>query len=97
MLASRRAVDLTGSLSQLGGAEAARFGELGATPGSQPAAAELELYRFNNCVVSSVNCVVPTFFQLPTVPILNTFVIANQQLGLDDSDVFLPNVAERDF
>ena len=97
VLASGRAVDLTGSLSQLGGAEAARFGELGATPGSQPAAAELELYRFNNCVVSSVNCVVPTFFQLPTVPILNTFVIANQQLGLDDSDVFLPNVAERDF
>ena len=96
-LSGGRATDLTGTLGQSTGAEAARFGELGTRPGGRPAPNELELYRFNNCVISSVNCVVPTFFTLPTVPILNNIVITSPQPSLNDSDVLLPNVAERDF
>jgi mucin-19 len=92
-----RALNLNGSLGGVGGEGAARFGILGGAPGSQPSPLALDLYRFNNCVISSVNCVVPTFLQLPTIPLINSVILGIQQPGFDDRDVLLPNVAEKDF
>ncbi|MBX9748683.1 MAG: hypothetical protein K5Q68_03620, partial [Roseococcus sp.] len=92
-----RTLNLTGTLSGIGGEGAARFGILGSATGSQPSPLALDLYRFNNCVISSVNCVVPTFLQIPTIPLVNSVILGLQQPGFDDRDVLLPNVAEKDF
>jgi hypothetical protein len=92
-----RSLNLTGTLGAVGGEGAARFGILGSATGTQPSPLTLDLYRFNNCVISSVNCVVPTFLQLPTIPLINSVILGIQQPGFDDRDVLLPNVAEKDF
>ncbi|MEI6161486.1 MAG: hypothetical protein WCP77_16745, partial [Roseococcus sp.] len=96
-LPNGRALDLTGSLGGVSGESAARFGGLGGRQGTQPDPSALDLYRFNNCVVSSINCVVPTFLQIPTIPLINTVILGLQQPAYDDRDVLLPNVAEKDF
>ncbi len=93
-----RQVDLLGQLSGLEGIAAARFGILsGPLPGFQPAPGDLSQYRFNNCVISTVNCVAPITFTLPAVPQVNTLVLTGGMPRLDDSDVLLPNIADEDF
>jgi len=92
-----RSVNLLGSLGGVFGESAARFANLGSQTGTQPSPLALDLYRFNNCVLSSVNCVVPTFLQLPTIPLINSVILGVQQPAFDDRDVLLPNVAEKDF
>jgi mucin-19 len=97
VLPDGRSVNLLGTLGGVAGESAARFGNLGGQPGTQPSPLALDLYRFNNCVLSSVNCVVPTFLQIPTIPLINSVILGIQQPAFDDRDVLLPNVAEKDF
>jgi hypothetical protein len=85
-------------LSGFDGIAAARFGVLsGPQAGLDPAPGELSQYRFNDCVLSTVNCVAPVSFTLPSVPQVNTLVLANDLPRLDDSDVLLPNIADEDY
>ncbi|MEO3475782.1 filamentous hemagglutinin N-terminal domain-containing protein [Roseomonas sp. CAU 1739] len=84
-------VDISGS--PVGGQSAARFAD-STRPASTGA---LTRYRINGCVVSSVNCVVPS--QVLTIPQAPPQQI-NIRLGggaITDPDVQLPNIAEEDY
>jgi hypothetical protein len=98
LLPGGRAVELFGTLSKVDGVGAARFGALaGNGSGQAPSAASLPLYRFNNCVISTVNCVVPTTQQLPPLRLNSNIDVRTGAAELNDADVLLPNVGERDF
>jgi hypothetical protein len=93
-----RQFDVQGRLSGIEGVAAARFGALsGPVLGFEPAPGDLSQYRFNDCVLSTVNCVAPVTFTLPSVPQVNTLVLTNERSRLDDSDVLLPNIADEDY
>ncbi len=97
-LATGRAFELLGELGGIGGVGVARLGQLaGAGRGLGPDALGLSQYRFNDCVISTVNCVAPVSFTLPPVPQANTLVLMNPLPRLDESDVLLPNVADEDY
>jgi len=85
------AVDLTGQLSGFGGTAAARFGYVSTiSPNDQ------SLYRFNSCVVDTINCVATSFAQ-PITPVTRTDIsIRNERERLDPT-VLLPNIAEEDY
>ncbi|MBP0465561.1 filamentous hemagglutinin N-terminal domain-containing protein [Roseomonas sp. PWR1] len=90
--------ELTGNLtdisgSPVSGSAAARFAD-----STRPAASgALSRYRFNGCVVSSVNCVVPSqVISIPQAPPQRVDIT----LGggrITDPDVQIPNVAEEDY
>ncbi|WP_207017819.1 hypothetical protein [Roseococcus suduntuyensis] len=97
-LATGRAFEVLGDLGGVGGVGAARLGLLaGDQRGLGPSATGLSQFRFNDCVLSSVNCVAPVSFSLPSVPQVNTLVLTNSMPSLDESDVLLPNVADEDY
>jgi len=100
-LAGDRAVDLTGvlgTLSQVDGVGAARFGQLaGSSERQPPLAANQQFYRINNCVIGTINCVVPTTQLLPPLTLNNSFELRGGTAREDDTDVLLPNVGERDY
>lgn len=86
-----RFVDANGAV--IGGAGAARFAD-----GTRPAASgSLSRYRINGCVVSSINCVVPSqVISIPQAPPQR--VELNIGGGrITDPDVQMPNVAEEDY
>jgi filamentous hemagglutinin family protein len=83
---------LAGTLGGSAGAEAARFADI-----TRPIdAGALQRYRFNSCVIGSINCVVPPSIQiLPLRPTDQArFTIENNRINL--SDVLIPNVGEED-
>ncbi len=83
---------LSGALNGSNGAEAARFADI-----TRPIDANsLQKYRFNSCVVGSINCVVPPSIQiLPPRPTDQArFTIENNRINL--SDVLIPNIGEED-
>lgn len=84
-------VDVSGS--PIGGASAARFAD-STRPASTGA---LTRYRINGCVVSSINCVVPS--QVLTIPQAPPQRVDIRLWGgaITDPDVQLPNVAEEDY
>jgi hypothetical protein len=84
-------VDLSGSLFRFGGSAAARFGLATAAPGTGQA-----LYRFNNCVLSTLNCVVTLTVQPLVIPALSSFSLRGVLPSLDQ-DVLVPNIAEEDY
>lgn len=91
-----RAVDLTGTLNGFGGVSAARFGSVSAVAVGVPPTG-VQFYRFNNCTLTSVNCVTPIIFRIPVIPVVNS-VVLNSELGtVDDPDVMLTNVADQDY
>ena len=83
--------DPSGNL--IGGAAAARFAETTrpAPPGS------LTRYRINGCVVSSINCIVPS--QVISIPQAPPQQVDLRLSGgrITDPDVQIPNVAEEDY
>jgi hypothetical protein len=62
-----RAVDLTGTLNDFGGVSAARFGSVSAVALGVPPTG-VQFYRFNNCTLTSLNCVTPVIFRIPSFP-----------------------------
>ncbi|HEV7456812.1 MAG TPA: filamentous hemagglutinin N-terminal domain-containing protein [Roseococcus sp.] len=97
-LATGRAFEVLGELGGIGGVGPARLGQLaGDRRGLGPDPAGLSQYRFNDCVISTVNCVAPVSFTLPPVPQVNTLVLTSPLPSLDESDVLLPNVADEDY
>jgi hypothetical protein len=93
-----RQFDVRGSLNGFDGIAAARFGILsGPQQGLQPAPGDLSQYRFNDCVISTINCVAPVSFTLPPAPQVNALVLTNEMPRFDDSDVLLPNIADEDY
>ncbi|WP_421993971.1 beta strand repeat-containing protein [Roseococcus sp.] len=95
-LPSGRAVDLTGTLNDFDGVSAARFGGVSALAlGVPPTGAQF--YRFNNCTLTSVNCVTPVIFRIPIIPVVNNVVLNNELGTVDDPDVMLTNVADQDY
>jgi hypothetical protein len=86
---SDRAVDLTGVLNGNGGGSGAQFGRVTATdPGEQSS------YRFNNCVIGSINCVVFARAQPLLIPTVRELTFARP--NFIDSEVILPNVSAED-
>jgi filamentous hemagglutinin family protein len=83
--------ELTGALSGFGGTTAARFGLVTATPSSGQA-----LYRINDCVISTLNCVATSIVQPLLIPLVTNFSLRGVQPSLDQ-DVLVPNVAEEDY
>ena len=86
-----RLADISGNL--ISGAAAARFAD-----STRPAASgTLTRYRLNNCVISSVNCIVPSqVISIPQAPPQRVDIT----LGggrITDPDVQIPNVAEEDY
>ncbi|HWT07910.1 MAG TPA: hypothetical protein VN329_02025, partial [Roseomonas sp.] len=84
-------VDISGS--PIGGASAARFAD-----STRPAATgALTRYRINGCVVSSINCIVPS--QVLTIPQAPPQRVDIRLWGgaITDPDVQLPNIAEEDY
>ena len=84
-------VDANGAV--IGGPGAARFGDT-----TRPAASgTLTRYRINNCVISSINCVVPSqVLSIPQAPPQR--VDLNIGGGrITDPDVQVPNVSEEDY
>ncbi len=84
-------IDISGS--PVGGTTAARFAD-----STRPAATgALTRYRLNGCVLSSVNCVVPSqVLIIPQAPPQRVDI----RLGggaITDPDVQLPNIAEEDY
>lgn len=93
-----RAFEVLGELNGITGIGAARLGFFAADQqGLAPGSNDLSQYRFNDCVLSTINCVAPLSFQLPAIPRTDTFVLANERLRLDESDVLLPNVSDEDY
>ena len=84
-------VDLTGELAGISGNAAARFGRVAT---NDPA--EQGRYRFDNCVLDTINCVVPSLAQPVVLPVSNRIDIRTDTLRLDP-DVLLPNTAEEDY
>ncbi|MGG5890591.1 hypothetical protein ACLF3G_26085 [Falsiroseomonas sp. HC035] len=84
-------VDLTGFVNGFGGTTAARFGLTTATPVSGQA-----LYRINDCVISTLNCVATAIAQPLVLPLLNNFSLQGVLPSLDQ-DVLVPNIAEEDY
>ncbi|MBW6400971.1 filamentous hemagglutinin N-terminal domain-containing protein [Roseomonas sp. HJA6] len=84
-------IDISGT--PVGGTTAARFAD-STRPASTGA---LTRYRINGCVVSSVNCVVPS--QVLTIPQAPPQRIDIRLGGgaITDPDVQLPNIAEEDY
>jgi filamentous hemagglutinin family protein len=86
-----RFVDANGVI--IGGGGAARFGD-----STRPAASgTLTRYRINGCVISSINCIVPSqILAIPAAPPQR--VDLNIGGGrITDPDVQMPNVAEEDY
>ncbi|GGJ15348.1 two-partner secretion domain-containing protein [Neoroseomonas lacus] len=90
--------DLTGQLfdgsgALIGGPTAARFADSTRPAGTSA----LTRYRINGCVVSSVNCIVPS--QALTIPQAPPQQIDIRLRGgaITDPDVQLPNVADEDY
>ncbi|MBB5690643.1 filamentous hemagglutinin family protein [Roseomonas alkaliterrae] len=84
-------VDVNGVV--IGGPAAARFGDT-----TRPAASgTLTRYRINNCVISSINCVVPSqVLSIPQAPPQRV----DLSIGggrITDPDVQVPNVSEEDY
>lgn len=84
-------VDANGVI--IGGPGAARFGDT-----TRPAASgTLTRYRINNCVISSINCVVPSqVLSIPQAPPQRV----DLSIGggrITDPDVQVPNVSEEDY
>ncbi|WP_191085422.1 beta strand repeat-containing protein [Roseococcus microcysteis] len=97
-LATGRAFEVLGELGGISGVATARLGQLaGDRRGFGPDSLGLSQYRFNDCVISSVNCVAPVSFTLPPVTQVTTLVLMNPLPSLDESDVLLPNVADEDY
>lgn len=86
---SDRSVDLSGVLNGAGGNVSAQFGRTTATePADQTA------YRFNNCVIGSINCFVISRAQPLPLPTLRELTVINREVL--DADVVLPNVSAED-
>jgi hypothetical protein len=85
-----RVVDLFGRLNNVVGGIAAQYGRTTATLPE-----DLTMERYNNCVIGSVNCVVPSVLQQPPVPVVNTPNIRVDP-GRLDPDVLLPNITDED-
>ena len=84
-------VDLTGTLRGVPGGIAAQYGRITATqPRNQ------SLYRFNSCVIGSINCVVIPVAQPLPVPLKNDITVRSDDDSLDP-DVLLPNISEEDY
>ncbi|MDB5373689.1 MAG: filamentous hemagglutinin N-terminal protein, partial [Belnapia sp.] len=83
---------LSGALGGSQGAEAARFADITRPIPPQ----DLQRYRVNGCVISSINCVVPPSIQIiPPRPTDRTsFTIENNRINA--TDVLIPNIAEED-
>lgn len=98
VLGSGGQIELSGSLGGIEGSGAARLGRLSfalESGGRQPLAASSE-YRFNNCVLGSLNCSVLALVQPLPVPTAN--IIALQLAApKQDPDSLLPNVTEEDY
>ncbi|WP_372623708.1 hypothetical protein [Falsiroseomonas sp.] len=84
-------VDLTGELAGISGSAAARFGRVAT---SNPA--DQGRYRFDNCVLDTINCVLPSLAQPVVLPLSNRIDIRADAPQLDP-DVLLPNIAEEDY
>ncbi|MDB5378720.1 MAG: hypothetical protein JWR00_3166 [Rubritepida sp.] len=56
-----------------------------------------QFYRFNNCTLTSVNCVTPVIFRIPIIPVVNNVILNNDLGTVDDPDVMLTNVADQDY
>ncbi len=86
-----RLADISGNL--IGGSAAARFAD-----STRPAASgALTRYRLNSCVISSVNCIVPSqVISIPQAP-PQRVDIALGGGRITDPDVQIPNVAEEDY
>jgi hypothetical protein len=81
--------DLQGTIGGQTGQAAASLAGLG--PRLQPE------YQINDCPLSSVNCVqLVVRLPVPTDPLRDVGQIATRE-DRDDPDIFVPNVAERDF
>jgi filamentous hemagglutinin family protein len=81
--------NLTGTIGGLTGEAAASQAGLG--PRLQPE------YQINNCPLASVNCVqIVVQLPVPTDPLRDLGLISTRD-DRDDPDIFVPNVAERDF
>ena len=86
-LPNGRTVDLYGSLGGVGGGTAAHFGHLGSASGTQATYRTSYPYRFNNCVLSSVNCAVPSLLQIPTIHRASSNSLWVNQFGLDEREL----------
>lgn len=77
----------------IGGPGAARFGDT-----TRPAASgTLTRYRINNCVISSINCVVPSqVLSIPQAPPQRVDLTIGGG-RITDPDVQVPNVSEEDY
>jgi filamentous hemagglutinin family protein len=91
-------VSLQGTLGALDGSEAARLGNISLqlnTGGIQQPEARTR-YRFNQCVLGSINCTVLTVVQPITNP-LAQLVTIRLTAPARDPDALLPNVTEEDY
>ncbi len=81
--------NLFGTISGINGVQAAGAG--GIEPGRNAA------FRFNNCAISSVNCVLLPALTLPTADPLNDFSLGTAGNPNDDDDLLLPVVSDEDY
>ena len=82
-------VNLFGTINGLGGQAAAHNAKVVPLPGSA--------YRFNTCVIGSVNCTVLPIIALPQRNPLQDFDLTPDRRRHLSADVRLPNVAARDY
>ncbi|HEX5326150.1 MAG TPA: hypothetical protein VFW75_05745, partial [Acetobacteraceae bacterium] len=88
--------------SGLGGS-ANLFGEINGLPGVQAAGAGKiaptinASFRFNNCTISSVNCILLPTLTIPTANPLNDFSLTASSSPDDDEDLLLPIVSDEDY
>jgi hypothetical protein len=78
-----------GTIGGLTGSAAAGKAKIGPQPNSK--------YQFNNCPVSSVNCVLSPINTVPQTNPLTNIVIGATRPPTDDLDLILPNVSDEDY
>jgi len=81
--------NFTGTLGNLSGQEAAHNGVVVPVPGAN--------YRFNACIIGSVNCTVLPVVTLPEASPLQDFDLTPTRKRRLDRDVRLPGIAAKDY